>query len=107
MSKNTSVATPIRTGMVSSNLRSRYLDINLQALHQLRESLPGQSERGGGVAAVAGRSGEGRAHKTLLELNPGHVERLQTIGCRGARDGCGHMSRADDPTRRHRNRHCG
>src|SRR5213592_1880598 len=79
MSANTSVATPIRTGIVSSNLRSRYLDINLQPLHQLRESLPGQSERGSGLAAVAGGSCESRAHKALLELKPGHVERLQTI----------------------------
>ena len=87
MSANTSVATPMRTGIVRSSLRSRYLDINLESLQQLRQSLPGEPERGRSLAAMPGRSRESGTYKPLLELLSGHVECFQTIELCRVRNG--------------------
>src|SRR5262245_9877942 len=103
MSAKTSVATPIRTGMVSSRRRTRYLSIELKTLQQFRETLTAQTECGGRPAFVSRSPRQRRAHETLLKTQPRVVERLVRQRRRRARDSRRQRGRPDDPSRRHGN----
>ena len=102
ISEKTSVATPSRTGIVSSSRRMRYLSIEMKALHQFRETLAAEPERGRRLAAMAGRARERRAHESLFELEPRALERLVRRQLRRARDRRRQLRRADDAARRNR-----
>ena len=76
MRENTSVATPRSTGMVSSSRRTRYLCIEVKALHQLRKTLAAQSKRRGCLAAMPRRPSERRADESLFELESRVLQRF-------------------------------
>src|SRR5688572_33000492 len=102
MREKTSVATPRRTGIVSSSRRMRYLCIQMKTLHQFRQTLTAQSERGCGPASMPGRARERRTYESLLELEPRALQGLVRRHLRRARDGSRKLRSADNASRRHR-----
>src|SRR5688500_1780587 len=102
MSEKTSVATPTSTGMVNNRRRKRYLCIQMKPLHEFRETLTAQAERGGSSTAMSGRARERRTYETLLEFEPRPLQRLVCGDLGRARDRGGQIGGANKAPLRHR-----
>jgi hypothetical protein len=99
MSAKTSVATPMRTGMVSTSRRMRYLSIEMETLHQFCEALTAEAQRGGRAPAMPGRSRERRADESLFEFEPRAGDSCEVAWQPGQSPG---ICDAHHPARRHR-----
>ena len=88
--------------MVSSSRRTRYLCIEVKALHQLRKTLAAHSKRRSRLAAMPRRSSERRANESLLELESRVLQRFVRRHVRSSRNRRWQRRCADDTALRNR-----